>query len=354
MKILLLSPLPPPAGGIASWTKRYLESGQAKLHEVYVVNTAVIGSRVNQFNKRNITDEIVRTIRIFITLKNELKLNKPQMVHLNTACSNLGLIRDYLCGKMVKKCGAKLVLHCRCDVAYMVKSKNAKRYYRKLVNLSDEIITLNSSSWQYTLTNCGRESMILPNFLPESTLNVIKSRDKIQLRFNNCLYVGHVMEAKGCDLILRIAKRIPQITFTMVGFVSEEIKILDKPDNVVFTGEVSKEKVLQHMMKADLFLFPSLSEGFPNVVMEAMACGLPIVATGVGAIPDMIEDKGGIFVEVGDVNGFVTAIKKLQGNCELCDQMSNWNRSKVESRYSQQKVMDALFKMYGELLGDLR
>jgi glycosyltransferase involved in cell wall biosynthesis len=352
VKILLISPLPPPAGGIASWTKRYLETQQAQANNVRIINTAVIGSRKNQFNKMKIKDELIRTINIIKSLKSELTQNMPQIVHLNTPCSKLGLIRDYLCGKLVKKSGAKLLIHCRCDVAYMVKGIIAEMYYRRLVKLADEIVTLNASSRQYTLEKCGRDSTIIPNFLPDGVLEEINSRNERRTGFKNCLYVGHITKTKGCDLILEVAQLMPHITFTMVGFVSEEIKQLDKPDNLVFVGEVSKEQVVDCMNQADMFIFPTLSEGFPNVVMEAMACGLPIVATGVGAIPDMIEDKGGIIIEVGDINGFVTAIKHIQGNSELCDQMSTWNRTKVERRYTEQKVMDALFKKYSELLND--
>ena len=103
------------------------------------------------------------------------------------------------------------------------------------------------------------------------------------------------------------------------------------------------------MLQADFFVFPTLIEGFQNVILEAMARGLPVVATGVGAITNMIEDHGGIIVEVGDVNGFVAAIEKLEDNSELCERMSSWNRSKVNSLYTEEKVMDILFQKYNKM-----
>ncbi len=61
VKILLISPLPPPAGGIATWTKTYLETELAKTNQVDIVNTAVIGSRINRFTTVSVLDEIPRT-----------------------------------------------------------------------------------------------------------------------------------------------------------------------------------------------------------------------------------------------------------------------------------------------------
>ena len=352
MKILIISPLPPPPGGIASWTERYLESRQAKANNVRIVNTAVIGSRVNQFNQRKIKDELVRTKNILKTLKKELKQSTPEIVHLNTACSSLGLVRDYWCGKIVKNFGVMLLIHCRCDVRYMVKGKIAERYYSKLVKLSDGIITLNSSSQQYTLKKWGKTSTIIPNFLPDDVFKNINLCNKGYADIKKCLYVGHITRAKGCDVIIEVAKLMPHIKFTMVGLVSEEINKLGKPSNVAFIGEISKEEVLEHMVQADLFIFPTLSEGFPNVILEAMACGLPIVATPVGAIPDMIEDKGGIIIDIGDVNGFIDAINMLNKDKSLSSQMSQWNFQKVNKFYTQRVIMNRLFDKYREIINE--
>ena len=72
MKVLLISPLPPPAGGIASWTRRYLESRKAKENEVDVVNIAVTGKRVENFTTKNsIFAEIKRNEDIMWDLENK-------------------------------------------------------------------------------------------------------------------------------------------------------------------------------------------------------------------------------------------------------------------------------------------
>lgn len=352
MKILLISPLPPPAGGIASWTKRYLESPQARENEVFMVNTAVEGSRVSQFNNIRIMDEIKRTVNILKSLVKQIRENNPEIVHLNTPCSKLGIMRDYLCGIIVKNSKTKLIIHCRCDVSHMINSKLGEFFFKRLVRLADRVITLNKKSRNFILDKCGKDSDIIANFISNDVIINLRNEYEISNTVTNVIYVGHITKLKGCEIILKVAKHFPNIKFMLVGYISAEIALLNKPDNIVFTGELSKEQVIDKMKKSDLFLFPTYTEGFPNAVMEAMACGLPVVSTDVGAIPDMIENKGGILVSTGDVEGFIDAVTKLQNDKNLRVKISEWNRNKVLNYYTEQHVMDILFEKYKKTIVD--
>lgn len=73
LRILLISPLPPPAGGIATWTKLFINSSQSKRHVVDVVNTSIIGERGNVFWKKNLLNELKRNILIFYEAKSKIK-----------------------------------------------------------------------------------------------------------------------------------------------------------------------------------------------------------------------------------------------------------------------------------------
>ena len=126
---------------------------------------------------------------------------------------------------------------------------------------------------------------------------------------------------------------------------SEEFKSISKPRNIQCCGEVSKEEVIKHMLSADLLLFPTYTEGFPNVILEAMVSGLPIISTPVGAIPEIIEDKGGKIIEVGNIEGFIKAIEELQ-EPEVRMEISNWSREKVKKTYALELVMKQIFMEY--------
>lgn len=348
MNILLVSPIPPPAGGISTWTKGYLNSYQAKKNKINIVNTAVTGNRVDNFTNKNIFDEINRTINILKEMKYKLSLNTPDVVHINTSCSKFGMIRDLACLNLIKNSKTKIVLHCHCDTSYMVKGIVAEKVFIKICNKADKILTLNHSSYNHIKGIVGKESTIIPNFIKDEVVNM-KHINKISNEIKDILYVGHIVKTKGCYEIISVAKELPDKNFIMVGYLSNEIKSIDTPKNVKFIGEVSHDEVLKYMKECDLFLFPTHTEGFPNVVLEAMACGMPILTTNVGAIPDMIERKGGIIVEPKDINSIKTSINKLEER-KVRLEMSQWNVKKVNSNYTINQVMDKIFEVYEKII----
>lgn len=89
MKVLLISPLPPPAGGIATWTELYMKSKKAKENNVKIINTSIIGERAQNLTGYNYADEIKRLKSIIKELNSNLKKEKFDIVHVNSSCSKL-------------------------------------------------------------------------------------------------------------------------------------------------------------------------------------------------------------------------------------------------------------------------
>ena len=102
------------------------------------------------------------------------------------------------------------------------------------------------------------------------------------------------------------------------------------------------------MEKGDIFLFPSYSEGFPNSVLEAMTYGLPIIATNVGALEDMIENKGGFLLKTLEITEIKEKISLLDTNFKLRFEMGKWNREKVKKYYLEEVVIKKILKIYEE------
>lgn len=347
MKILLISPLPPPSGGIATWTKRLLESSYAKENQIININTSVTGNRVSNFKKRKFFDEIVRAFKIIKKVNNATReYGNFDVIHLNTSCSSLGLIRDYLSIRNIKT--GIIVVHFRCDIQYMIgDNKIAKLFLKKIIKIADKLIVLNRNSEEYILKNFQRKSYLLPNFTSDKCLNNTKKELKVNKMIKNIIFVGHVTKAKGCDVIYKIAEKFPEMKFSLIGYISEEIKQLNKPANVLLCGEMDNDLINDYLLSSDVFIFPTLTEGFPNAVVEAMSVGLPIISTPVGAIPEMIENKGGILCEPGNLLQFTDAINKIK-NDEIREKMGLFNKEKVAEKYSMDSVLIELNKIYQE------
>lgn len=346
VKVLLISPLPPPAGGIATWTKLFLSSDVAQANLVDLINSAIQGKRIKKLEKKYLIGELKRVASIYFTTRKFLK-NDYDIVHINSAGSTLGMMRDYLCLKKAKTTRAKVIVHFHCDISYKVKGKLSKFIFRKICQKADQLFCLNQASEAYIKDRSNKESNRIPNFIDVEQIN--PQPLPISNDIKTVLFVGHVMKSKGCADLLKVAQKLPDTHFKLIGKVAQEIDVLPKPKNVQFCGEISKEAVLKEMQGADLLLFPTYTEGFPNVILEAMICGLPIISTPVGAIPEMLEDQGGILVEAGDVDAFIAAIDTLQDRT-LRQRMSLWNQEKVNQSYTTTKVTDMIFTQYVKLL----
>ncbi len=344
LKILLISPLPPPAGGMATWTKLYLESESARNNQIVLVNTAKTTIGARNLSKNNFKEEIKRAASIYSNISNSLGDNKFDIVHYNTSYSTLGMIRDLICARKAKFGAKKLVMHFHYDTDYAVNNKLRIFILKELCNLGDVILCLNRASQKKIKTISSKESIVIPNFIDMKTINHFADK-KISSRIRTVIYVGHVIESKGCADIFAVAERMPHINFRLVGYIDDEFKTISCPRNLQLTGELRKEEVIGEMKASDLLLFPSHTEGFPIVILEAMACGLPIIATPVGAISDIIEDKGGILINVGDIDGICKALEGLQ-DIEVRKSMSEWNTNKVMTSYTVDIVMKMIYEIY--------
>ncbi len=347
MKILLISPkMEKPNGGIAVWTDEYLSCCEKSGIDCSLVNTAPVGIRAEDGSaNRNYLDEFKRTKRIFSGLKKALNEDFYDAVHLNSSCGTLGVIRDFLIAKRIKEkypC-LKLLTQFHCDIPYQIGNFISRLFLKKLVAISDECLVLCQNSQDYLQRFCKAESVLIPNFIAESL--VIPDEKEIAAQLSTLFYVGRVEKAKGMLELFEVASSFPEISFELAGAVSEELRMVQKPDNVILLGPIAHEKVLEYMDRADAFIFPSHSEGFSVALLESMARGLPCIATDVGANRDMLESSGGIVISVEDLSALKDGIKILQ-NPQQRQKMSRWCTEKVRTYYTVNRVLEQLIKIY--------
>lgn len=350
-KILLLSPLPPPAGGIATWTKRVFDYGLPGWDPPVILNTKLRGNRKVFQKARFSTSEIYRTINILCLLLFHLVKTRPKAVHINCSVSPLGVFRDLLCAILVRIFGFPLICHFRGNLGDFPTQKCLSFFALKsLVKLSKANIVLNKPSLEFFSGILPSHSapFLIPNFIDDGifTKQVIVRASQRRPR---ALFVGGITKAKGGLEIVETARSMSGIDFVMIGSVLSDMEseLKDAPPNLFLCKEMHHAEIIQEMCQSDLLLFPSHSEGFPNAVLEAMSVGLPVIATRVGAIPEMIEEeKGGILVDVGDLKAITQALEKLIDDSGLRTSMGRFNREKSRNHYSYSVVIKKLTAVY--------
>lgn len=141
--------------------------------------------------------------------------------------------------------------------------------------------------------------------------------------------IGQISIRKNQKVIIEALSRInnPKIKYVIVGFgeLEQQLKKIaiefNVADRVIFAGYREDAKALLHC--ADLFAFPSLQEGLPVSLMEAMAVGLPVVASNIRGNTDLITDgENGYLYNCDDIKGFVNGICTIYSNTDVRQQMS--------------------------------
>ncbi len=197
----------------------------------------------------------------------------------------------------------------------------------------------------------------IETFKPMAPDSLLKSELGIKDGEVVVLYVGRLDMVKGVNYLLEAAKstlsRYDNVRFLIVGDGSLRHEYEKSAralfPKIVFTGW--REDVPQLMNTANMFVLSSLSEGAANVVMEASASGLPVIATEVGEVPQIVaQGETGLLVKPKDVDGLVKGIETLLANPSLARKMGEAGRQRMVARYSQKIVLDMLEKTYRETI----
>lgn len=217
------------------------------------------------------------------------------------------------------------------DSESMLYSKKGKF----ILNNGDAFIVL-SPIFKRKLENAG---VVKPIFLSTTKVedNLLSnfSIDSRNGKITNFLFLSRVEKEKGIflslDIFCLIQKDYPDLVFNIAGTGHaldklKEIVANRNLKNVFFYGQVSGKELVDLYMKSDIFFLQSESEGMPAALLEAMAFGLPVVTTPVGAIPDFVIDgEMGIISDENHPEYYYKRIRMLMENIELVKEISRTN-----------------------------
>jgi glycosyltransferase involved in cell wall biosynthesis len=172
-------------------------------------------------------------------------------------------------------------------------------------------------------------------------------------------FIGRLSQEKGVSYLLQAVKTLVNngndVYALIVGDgefkenLKKEASSLGLADRVIFTGNRQDTPLIYSAL--DVFVLPSLKEAFPMVILEAMACGTPVVATKVGDIPCIIEDNvSGLIVEPRDVEGLCRAINELLFSNGKTERFIEFAANKVQKNYSSSIMAEKYQEIYEKVL----
>lgn len=185
---------------------------------------------------------------------------------------------------------------------------------------------------------------IIPNGVDTEVFYPIEKADSDEFKI---LFVSRLIERKGLQFIIPQLQKIQDSTEKKVKLVvvgdgpyREQLETITREykvaDMVEFVGQKNKKEIVPFYQNADLFILPSAKEGMPNVVLEAMACGLPIIMTPCEGSKELVQDNGYILLtsEMGE------KIQQLLRNKEMLQKLGHNSRRIVEEQFCWGHVVE--------------
>lgn len=355
--VLMLAPLPPPPGGMATVAENLMNSRLAEACHLTVIDTA----------KRTPPDRrwwqaIAYQWGLLWGIRTALGRTQARILHVHT-CSGFSFWRDSLHVLLARWMRRACVWHIHgghFDNFVSSMSWPARVWYRRALRMSQAVIVL-SADWHRRLgpTAAGVSWRILWNGTPIPAQ--VPARTAAEASF---LFIGTLDEQKGpADLILAFAKikregvsgkltllggeTVPGQKASLESLATQ----LGCRDCIALPGILTGSQKEAALHSANCFVMPSRAEGLPMAMLEAMACGLPIIATSVGAIPEAVtEGKEGFLVSPGDVDALADRMRRLGTDACLREDMGRNARARVVKDFSLEQMCQNLLAIYDEVL----
>ena len=211
-----------------------------------------------------------------------------------------------------------------------------------------------SPSLEYSVIGNGVDLDLFRPGAPAAT------RESLPVR---CLAVGRLIERKGLADVLRAWRLLPRGKYTLeiAGGGPQDAALralateLGLSDDVRFTGPLSRDEIAARCRGADMFVLTPHEEAFGNVFAEAIAAGLPVIGSDIGAIPDLVrQGENGILVQPGDADAIARAVRELGDDPARRAEIATRNRARAESMLSWDTAAESYLALYAELMAGTR
>ncbi len=221
------------------------------------------------------------------------------------------------------------------------------------------------------ISDAVKKHLMIDFFVPENRIRLVPNSidvanfrvDPIRLDTERPLrkvgIVARLSPVKGHAVLIKAMKKVVEeypdacllifgegkIKYSLIA-IAEELKIMDR---VLFLPSVANTSEV--LREIDIFVLPSLDEGLGLSILEAQACGIPVVASRVGGIPSIVKNnQTGLLVPPGDVDALSGAILKLMDNSRLAVTLGHEGRLTVEEKFDMSRMVEEMEKVYQEVI----
>lgn len=364
-RVLVVGPVPPPTGGIASVIQDIANSDLSNEYTFEIFERSLLPEDAKGFIGRNLFRG-KRFLRFFDRVNGGnyrfVHIHAPDIVFLGTAIFML----------LSRLAGVKVLLHIHgnWDIFYRNASWLGKLYKRLGLALPSRIAVL-YQRWVDEIKKLRPRAdvRVLRNFLhatnPPDPREIEELRQTLSLTKENfvVLTVGNMGPNKGSYEILRAVPKVisedDSVRFVLLGAEKKpgtmaRLSAITEQENlgpwVRLRGEVERSKVASFYGLADIFLLPSFSEGMPVTIIEAMRSRLPIIATPVCAVPDMIENGvSGWLINPGSPAEIADSVLRLKRDQSLRLKLAEAGRVTFEEKFEFSKGIEEIRALYDSM-----
>jgi glycosyltransferase involved in cell wall biosynthesis len=363
MKVLFVTSYGGVPGGISRWAGHIMKYYEAIGVKDCSITLVPMGRssfvNINSASFYRLKEAIKDYTKILKDFKQKIRSEKHDVMHL-TSSASWSLLKDIYMIKAAKRRGIKTVIHFRFGrIPDLAQVKNWEwTLIAMVLKLVDCAIVLDSKSLS-VLKDLGYKNVVcMPNPVSPQ-VQAIVAQNKVERKPRYILFCGHVVKTKGVFELIDACSNIDDIYLKMVGHVTDEMRaaICDYSHNSAWldlVGEIPYEQVIKEMMSSDIMVLPTYTEGFPNVILEGMAAGCAIIATNVGAIPQMLEEQNGeqygVIIHPQDVKGLEDAINYLLDSPKEKEAMRVRVQSRVQERYSMEAIWNEMVSIWNGLI----
>jgi len=353
--ILLVGPSQKAKGGVATHINNLLKS---PLNNIFNFIHFQIGS-----DNSKIKNPLIRFALSLFNFFYILIKNPPDIVHINPSFDKKSFPRDLFYLVISKLFHIKTIIQFHGGEPFVLYKKNYfwKRLF-SFLNLADQIIVITQSQREQLLHILTSKNVIqIPNMVDLTKFSQIEKLELKETCFS-ILFASRIIIEKGIydslNLIPLLIPHIPSFKLNIMGDGVELINAISyvkqkKLYNYVkFHGFLSGEEKIRLYKESSIFIFPTrLPEGFPYVIIEAMASGLPVISYPSGAISEVIEDNiNGYIIQSKNIEDMSEKIILLYNNPTLQSEISTNNINKVKKFYDFPIVSKSFIEIYNSTI----